>query len=411
MSVTEAERKQRHPAVVVAAIAVALMMPVAVFAPLGEAPLCACAGVAFLIRLLSEMSPAVLARRLRQDPLVLLFAALLFFAALSCSWSPGGLQSLRPMLEVAGMTLAGIVSLAAAQSLNASERGLILTALIAGLVVGGGLMAFELGFDGPISRVLRRNDLHHFYTPARFKRGMTVLAILIWPAAYYFRARRGVLAGAAVIACASAVILISTSRTSILGLVVALAIGALSFLRFRALFKTVLWLAVAGILLAPAAAGTLWGYLQAKGIFTTPLEKYELGRLGIWDYATELFLRSPIVGWGMDASRYLPPDPLNPRYRHLELHPHNATLQIALELGIPGLIIVFWGLFIVMRRALNFRGARKASAVTMLVSILLVCSLGYGVWQVWWQAAAWLAVTLLVIAWRDGDETAKTHVS
>ena len=403
MSLARAAREQCHPAVIITGVMVALMMPVAVFAPLGEAPLEACAGLALLIRIRSEISFYALGSRLVRSPITLLFLALLGWAAISCFWAPGGLASIKVTLEVAGTTLAGMVALLAVPLLNRAERRMLLSALMLGLVVGGGLLAFELIFDGPISRVLRKNDLRHGYSLARFKRGLTILAILVWPAAYYFQATKGKFAGLAVIACGATLVLLSTSRAAMLGLLVAVLLAAMTLIKWERLAKGILGFVVVAALAGPAISGKLWEYLLVKGIYTSPLEDYQLGRLGIWDYAVDLFLQSPIFGWGMDASRYIPPDPVN-RYRHLELHPHNATLQITLELGLPGLIIVCAGIYMTVRQTL-YRAdlMQRASAIAMLVSILLVCAVGYGVWQVWWQATAWLAIMLLALAWREKE--------
>ena len=59
-------------------------------------------------------------------------------------------------------------------------------------------------------------------------------------------------------------------------------------------------------------------------------------RLWIWSFAGDRIAERPLTGWGLDASRSIPggKDPIRPGETWLPLHPHNASLQLWLELGI-----------------------------------------------------------------------------
>src|SRR5690606_13358060 len=49
-------------------------------------------------------------------------------------------------------------------------------------------------------------------------------------------------------------------------------------------------------------------------------------RVGYWGRAADLTASEPILGWGLDASRMFSPG--------IRLHPHDAALQVWLELGL-----------------------------------------------------------------------------
>ena len=64
-------------------------------------------------------------------------------------------------------------------------------------------------------------------------------------------------------------------------------------------------------------------------------------RLLIWDFAGKRIAERPLLGWGLDASRAIPggKELIRPDQKRLPLHPHDAALQVWLELGLPGAVL------------------------------------------------------------------------
>ena len=86
----------------------------------------------------------------------------------------------------------------------------------------------------------------------------------------------------------------------------------------------------------------------------------------------------------------------------MPLHPHNAPLQLWLELGIPGALLfvaITACLLIAIARRLRDRLAAATAATVLLVAITL-SSFSYGIWQTWWLAALWLAAGLTAMVTR-----------
>jgi O-antigen ligase len=125
----------------------------------------------------------------------------------------------------------------------------------------------------------------------------------------------------------------------------------------------------------------------------------------IWRYASDKIHARPLLGWGLFSARQLP-DRENraehdPRYADIvevtwfspgakvelmPLHPHNATLQVALELGAVG------ALFYAPLYALCLFGLLRvpqspwqlASGAGIVAATFVIGQLSYSVWQSWW---------------------------
>ena len=65
-------------------------------------------------------------------------------------------------------------------------------------------------------------------------------------------------------------------------------------------------------------------------------------RLLIWSFVGDRIAEHPLAGWGLNSSRAIPggKDPIEPGASWLPLHPHNAPLQLWLELGVPGAVLL-----------------------------------------------------------------------
>jgi O-antigen ligase len=143
-------------------------------------------------------------------------------------------------------------------------------------------------------------------------------------------------------------------------------------------------------------------------------------RIAVWQFAETRIAERPFQGWGLDAARRIPGghDGTKAETLHIQnpvmrdrvtayfnsgnieqmpLHPHNAALQIWLETGGVGAVLVaalvFVALSAIARRAPSGRSAVAASAA-FAVSALLIAGLSYGIWQTWWLATLWLGAAL-----------------
>jgi O-antigen ligase len=112
-------------------------------------------------------------------------------------------------------------------------------------------------------------------------------------------------------------------------------------------------------------------------------------RLEIWKFTASLIEQRPFLGWGLDASRAFP--------GAIPLHPHDAALQMWLELGAVGAALMatlFAWLFVQIDTVRMRDPALAAAAAGSLCAYLLIGALSFGAWQEWWLALGALTVVL-----------------
>jgi O-antigen ligase len=138
----------------------------------------------------------------------------------------------------------------------------------------------------------------------------------------------------------------------------------------------------------------------------------DLPRFYIWAFAAERIAERPLLGWGMNASRSMPggKDQIVDNIRGknygevMPLHPHNIALQVWLELGVVGALLMA-GLFarLILFGTVPARPPYVAAAAAGLtVTAFVQFALSYGAWQSWWLACVFLATAFLAIAARRG---------
>jgi O-antigen ligase len=147
-------------------------------------------------------------------------------------------------------------------------------------------------------------------------------------------------------------------------------------------------------------------------------------RLEIWSFVAERIRQRPVTGWGLDAARRLPggttpvvihhcdeagrPDRIALSNQALPLHPHNAVLQVWLELGGVGvalgfgpLIFAIWHAFRLPAWRTRLVQAMIAATAAAAVSIGLI---SFGIWQEWFLSGLFIAAAFVVTSARQSAE-------
>jgi O-antigen ligase len=84
------------------------------------------------------------------------------------------------------------------------------------------------------------------------------------------------------------------------------------------------------------------------------------------------------------------------------LHPHNAALQVWLELGAPGaalfalIVAILWGALARVTWPPLFAAAAGAGLTIAIIG----CFGTYGIWQEWWLGTLSLALFLVLVMGR-----------
>ena len=320
----------------------------------------------------------------------------------------------------AGLFLAGTASVFWLRSLPPGLIGRCLPGLAIGFAASAAVVAVDLRLlQGEIAQHLHAPQAPNYDLALFYGRGATIQSILMVPLTlglWRSGARRLALLQAVLGGLA---ILLTASLSAKMALGAGLAVGAAVFVlpAFRYALLGLLALLVAALPFAlpykPDAAETCW-FAETKGS--------ALHRLYIWNFAAEHIARRPVLGWGLDASRRMPggdervvawrcdadgqPIGAHPRVDGtlMPLHPHNAILQLWLELGGIGALIGCATLGLILFRAFAAAAWRHRAAQAGFAAAwfggMSVALVSFGIWQEWFLSALFIAAGVAALAAR-----------
>ena len=383
-------------------MAVAILLPVvALFAPKGLVALALLAAIFGAPR--RKVIDAALGQIL--TPIGLLLVLGLAWAAVSTAWSPDSVRGLRLALSILVLFAAGFLLLGAARGVAPEDKKTIAT----GLMIGGALflvlVAFELVTGGLVIGLMRGD-----VPPELFNRGAAVLASFMWLFAAAFAVRLGNRWALGFIALSLVALFFLPMAAALVAAVAGVAVFAAVLAAPRPALGVLAIGAALVVLGAPFAS--LWLLnpdTLANWLGELPTSWQH--RIYVWQFASQRVTEAPFFGWGLDASRAIPggaaqvTDTLALAAPSLPLHPHNAAIQMWLELGLVGIVLVAGGaaLAVLALRKAHFRGVPRAAAAAALATWLVLAMLSFGIWQNWWLVVPWLLVVLFV-AWLPGAD-------
>ena len=355
---------------------------------LGFAPAVALAGLltALSVRIRTEDRPLLLA----------LFTALVWACA-SAFWSPWRPADLD---EQTGLKLVFMLALyGCAVSAARAVPEARLPRLLSGLATVAGVLALLLLFEALTSAAgykvllgLIGQTVRPDYAIKIVAQGLYVLTLLAPPALAAVSGRTrwilGLVLGAGIIGPA----LVFGYDAPLLALACAILAAGL-VLGLPSLGPRLLaGLSAGGVLLAPVLAKGAFALGLDERIAPLLSESW-LQRLGYWGKAVDWIWARPLPGWGLDASRAFGPG--------IQLHPHNAPLQIWMELGLIGAVaaaIVWASIFSGLSRPVRTPAAAAATATA--VAYLIFGAVSFGVWQEWWLALGALSALACILVLR-----------
>ena len=367
-----------------------LLAPILALVPHGAAPLVAVAGLCAAG--LVATGPPYRFASLRLPAICLL--ALIGWGAISAMWSINPPRSLILDARLAGLFAAGLALAAAAERLAGARR--LGHFLMAGVAIGIALTWYDLVSGGGLSQHISIRE----FRPFRLNQIAVGVAILVWPVAAWLiqLGRRAAALIAAAVMIGTILLLADAAAKTALAL--SLPVMIVLYCWRKPVVRLAATLSVLGILTAPLtlpALDRLPGMLAAADAI-----KGSAGhRLLIWSFVGERIAEHPLFGWGLDASRAIPggKDEVRPGLSRLPLHPHNAALQLWLELGLPGALLaaLLAGWLWLRLGAAPWPRLYAAAAGGSLTAALAVASGAYGIWQEWWLGTLGLALFAVLV--------------
>jgi len=339
-------------------------------------------------------------------PFVGRYGVVIAFGALgvaSALWSVDPSRSLMRGARLTGEIAIGLGFLAVMQSIGARRRQDAMGMLALGFIaaVAAVLVSFLwlLAFGEGMSLAA----LHAWSVP--FSQGASIHAILVVPLVLALARRRAFPAAWLFVAASLPTFALIDTNAARGAIVIGAAVGALAYLKAAVRYGAYALILIATLalpLLFPVSLGPSLGCTLYR---TSPSAAH---RLAIWNAVAESIAERPWLGWGLDGSRELSQrqatfdlaascagDDVPPRpAQRLPRHPHNAVLQVWLELGLvgAGLAAAIWALIFLRTEATLPGRLARAGFAGGIAALVTVLALSYGILQ------GWLVFSLFVVA-------------
>jgi exopolysaccharide production protein ExoQ len=351
------------------------------------------------------------------------FLPLLGWMVLSVVWALDPRAAVSLALRLTGLFVAGLTLTHGLRRLPVPLADSVLSALAWGFLAADGLVLLDLVLlGGRMAQLLHVVHGDHYDLALFYGRGATIQAMLIVPLLLGLWRCRVRLLATAQLAAGIAAILVTSSLSAKLALATALiagsAVAALPILRLALPALLALGAAILPLLLpySPDPLTTCWLSNEKPSA---------LHRLYIWNFAAERIADRPIAGWGLDAARRIPGGDFPVVIRGCDaeqrptkrvavngtlmpLHPHNAILQVWLELGGIGVVLGAGAVLFILIRGITgayWRGrAAQAGFAASAGGASVVALISFGIWQEWFLSVLFLAAAIAMLAARRSDE-------
>jgi len=367
---------QRHSGLTTAFVATSFLAPViAATAPKGVAPLF----VLFALTAIGLFRHATGSWPRPDRAAAPILAALVLWGAASLGWTAGlPTDAATWIAQTAPVFILGLLLLPTAGLIDETGRRRIGLALLGGCVIA---LLLYIG---------ERKLLDRQVQP-----GLVAAALVLWP------------------------VFATLPRPRLIGLGLSLAVlaTALTFGSLAAVVAVLFGGAVAVLArLAPHPTPTAMGAAMVVWTLLAPVAAYHLPdpetaanrvpmianstlhRLVIYRGVADLIAQAPILGHGANSARGLPEGQNRIDYdfvadgkrfaAHSELiplHPHNAVLQVWLELGLVGALLACALFVVVLRRIVAAtEGSGRVLALASFAAVFAVLNVSFGAWQSWW---------------------------
>ena len=201
-------------------------------------------------------------------------------------------------------------------------------------------------------------------------------------------------------------ITLSASRGAILGMLAVFIIYAIEFRRVRTAFAGALVLSLAALLAPQSIQERMFQGLESRVMAVGPSAGFDdevtSGRLYIWSRLAPEVLDSPVIGSGLGSSQW---SQFARSGEYFATHPHSFYLELLMDTGIAGAVIVFllyrylWRSFRMLGRderlSSHIRGYFRGASVGLLGYV------AYGIVNGHWypsqdQVFFWVAAGLAI---------------
>lgn len=337
---------------------------------------------------------------------VCLTVAFFAWVSLASLWSVNPAEALKLDLRLIGVTIAGLLLLNAVEGQSQETKQHIAKALLVGVVLASILLLIEATLNAPITKTIKGKDLDAAMNLSRFNRGASFLGISLWIVAAIYAKKLPLLWRLIFPVLPLGLLYFAPSESSLLAVVLATSWYFFFYFCPKLGFRVLPALMIVSVLIMPFATRFVEPLYDAQSSQSIPFSAKH--RFFIWDYVSSQILDNPFRGWGFDSARDYPNNGVE-NYVHVDvngneralggriisLHPHNFALQVWLELGLIGAILVsviIWSVFGYLK---SLQLVERVEIQAMLVATFIVALLGYGIWQNRWFVMFFIFTAML----------------
>jgi O-antigen ligase len=321
-----------------------------------------------------------------------LIVAIVALLLASATWSPAPAHSLGIAMQIVA-AIGLIMTMALIKTRLPADWLGDLVPLAAGLAAIGLLIMIEAG-----DTVRHLMGQRQFVTDSN--RGAVLLAVMLPAATWLAWTRRGPILAFMLAVLIGFAVMKSYSESAKLALVAGIGAALLCRLMPRlggfALVTLSLLLIAITPLLTPFTLEVIPAWLLANTSDLTFRARAE-----IWQSYAGLIEIKPWFGWGLDATRGAArldevANWSEAQRRLLALnHPHNAVLQVWVELGLAGAVLLAGLVVRVAERIARLGTAVRPLAAGTAMSVFAVSAVSHGAWQAWWFCMVAMVVVYL----------------
>lgn len=135
-------------------------------------------------------------------------------------------------------------------------------------------------------------------------------------------------------------------------------------------------------------------------------------RIHIWLSTLEAIAHAPFTGWGIDASRQFDTSQISQRYLYkgsLDFghHPHNMFLQLWLEMGVGGALLLSLLVWFTGLQILKINSSYLPFAIALFSCIICIMHVSHSMWQTWWLSTLIIVIVsfpVYAVGWTDRNE-------
>lgn len=345
-----------------------------------------------------------------------------FWALVTTLWADHPLSSLVTSLKTLSLVIFGLYWCRLTLSLPPLIRKSLVTALIVGLFIGIFFLTVDIWFENPWQTYWGKSSAK------ALSQGSLLISLAAWPTTLWIFQRPYSIYWRIVLLISLTslifwVLLQIDCDTSFIGLFLGICVflGTLSLpriasfgMRFFIPFLIVSFPFISLVAFKPEYIPVHNTYFHSVSF---------LDRLYLWNDVATTILDHPWLGIGMDGTRHHEKtqrvrawsfiDKTGEQHKiqtqRFGLHPHNAILQLWLELGLFGFILGTLLAYQVLLQIYRNRlpSIEKAVGSGLFTGTFLVIWVNLGFWQNWWISGLWMIIGLTITMFKHKGETSE----